>query len=162
MNRTSQKLPLLADMLQTAVNTSEARDLTPGVKREKLGAKAQLPAVLPSRGFRVHIHRDQGRASRQSYGKGEGLLTLSYWCFDPAAAMEQLARLQVCPKPARERARAGGGCCRTGALLQGVVPRFVACMGAGGPKDAEDLSDALITRWSLGACQHWCSQPWQQ
>ena len=97
VNRTSQKLPLLADMLQTAVNTSEARELAPAVKKERLGAKAQLPVVLPSRGFRVHIHRDQGRASRQSYGKGEGLLTLSYWCFDPAAAMEQLARLQVWP-----------------------------------------------------------------
>ena len=97
VNRTSQKLPLLADMLQTAVNTSEARELAPAVKKERLGAKALLPVVLPSRGFRVHIHRDQGRASRQSYGKGEGLLTLSYWCFDPAAAMEQLARLQVWP-----------------------------------------------------------------
>ena len=95
MNRTSHKLPLLADMLQTAVNTSEERKPGPLVKKEMHASKAQLPAKLPSRGFRVHIHRDKGRASKQSYGRGEGMLTLSYWCFDPASAMEQLARLQV-------------------------------------------------------------------
>ena len=96
MNKTSHKLPLLADMLQTAVNTSEERETGPLVKKEKHASKAQLPAKLPSRGFRVHIHRDKGRASKQSYGRGEGMLTLSYWCFDPASAMEQLARLQAC------------------------------------------------------------------
>ena len=54
--KTSHRLPLLADMLQTAVNTSEARtlpkdsSLLPGSKLATGGKLAG--AVPPSRGFR--------------------------------------------------------------------------------------------------------------
>ena len=132
VSRTSHKLPLLADMLQTAVNTSEARDLPPGPK--KPAGKAQLPSALPSRGFRVHIHRDKARASRGSYGTGEGMLTLSYWCFNPAAAMEQLQRLQVGPslyeRPQRCLHRAG---CMLLCLCSQTRPTSLEEHGSGCP-----------------------------
>ena len=41
------------------------------------------------------MHRDAKRLRRGAPPGERGVLTLSYWCFQPAVAMEQLSRLKV-------------------------------------------------------------------
>ena len=49
---------------------------------------------------RVHVHYDSKRMRKGAERGEKGMLTLSYWCFQPGTAMEQLARLKVLLAPA--------------------------------------------------------------
>ena len=76
----------MADMLRLAMTSGEP---------PKPGQPCRM------QGYRVHVHITPSKGGKRGSGAGgqasllEGKPTLSYWCFAPGTAMQELAALKV-------------------------------------------------------------------